>query len=111
LGSARLVTDARGKHFVLLEHGEGRGSHATRMYLTVFELTAYEDRGYLEERVRLLIEQPLGIHSDSIYEYRVVTPEIGGMALHGNWTMDTSVMEPWEREIAPLRNRTVLEID
>jgi hypothetical protein len=110
LGEARLVTDALGKHFVLLEHGEGRGNRSTSMYLTIFELDL-DTRGFLNERARLLVSEPVGLYVDSTYRYDVATPARGGIRLTGNWTMAREYMHPDELRVAPVRNRMVLEID
>ena len=105
-GGARLISDARGNHFVLLEHGEGRGTRATNMYLTVFELNEI-----LNERARLLIEEPAGIAADSIYQYRVESPPGGGIILTGAWTLNTADLSPYEAGFASHRSRQILEID
>jgi hypothetical protein len=105
-GVAQMVTDSRGKHFVLLKHGEGHGNRVTNMYLTVYEF----DRS-LDERARLLIEEPAGIGADSTYNYRVDTPRGGGIVISGSWILDSDMLSAREARFAPERSRQILEID
>ena len=103
LGRARMVTDTRGRHYVLLEHAEGRGTRATTTYLTIYRFT--DD---LDERVRIPLEVPVGVQANSSYTYRLETPAGGGLILRGPWHL-TGDLVPGEQ--ASPSGRTALEID
>jgi hypothetical protein len=74
--SADVVTDGRGKNFLLLRHGEGRGTNAVQEYLTIFtiakDLVAY---------VRTPVSAGAGPQSRWHYRYRVITSARGGLRL------------------------------
>ena len=57
IGGGRLVTDAQDRHFVLIMHASGRGTHMTSRYLTIYRFT---DR--LDERAQVRIQAPFGIN-------------------------------------------------
>lgn len=82
-GSARVVTDSRGRDYVLVEHAEGHGTHATSSYLSVYFFD-----GRLHDRGCALINQPWGFYTNSVFRYRVVTPPRGGLRLTGRWILD-----------------------
>lgn len=103
LGGARAVTDARDRHYILLEHFEGRGTRATSGFLTIYEF----DR-FLDERARLLMSEPVGREALSVFHYRLETPPNGGIIIKGPWTVDGE-MRGWGNP--PSRSRTLLEID
>jgi hypothetical protein len=103
LGRARLITDARDRHYVLLEHGVGRGTRATSWFLTIYE---FED--ILDERARLLTDEPTGWQAMSTFHYDVDTPPNGGIVIRGPWTIDGE-MGDWGAP--PDRNRTLLALD
>jgi hypothetical protein len=103
MGDARTVTDARGDHYILLDHAEGHGTGATTGFLTVYRL----DDVYLDERARLLVWSSAGPGASSDYGFRVVTPPGGGIVIRGQWTITGQS----ERSLQPPRSRTVLEID
>ena len=103
LGEARVVTDATGKSYVLLQYGQGHGTRATTMYLTI-----YEFRNFLDERARVPIQEPVGVEADIVYEYAIATPAGGGIVLDGSWQV-RGQLRPGER--APVRRGTVLGID
>ena len=102
-GSARIVTDTRGKHYILLKHSQDRGTHATSGYLTIYTLA-----DGLDVRARLLISDPVGMDARSVYAYRVNTPQGGGMIVSGTWTLDRELRDG---ERAPERSRTVIALD
>ena len=104
LGGARLVTDARGKHFVLLEYSDGHGTHATTGYLQIYEV----EEQSLQERTQLMIREGIGTIADSVYDYRVGTPTSGGIIISGSWLVDGPLSE---HSRVPSRSRTVIELD
>ena len=70
------MTDAQGRHYVLLEYSEGHGTNAGTDYLTIYELT---DK--LAERKRLTLSEGIGPTSRWVYDYIVTTPKTGGVSL------------------------------
>jgi hypothetical protein len=74
--SADVVTDARGRSFVLLRYGEGRGTNAVQEYLAVFGLA--KD---LVEYARTPISAGAGPVSRWHYKYQVTKPPQGGIRL------------------------------
>jgi hypothetical protein len=104
ISRARHLTDQRGDHFILLEHGEGHGTGATSYYLTVYRLAGVS----LDERARWLSEQSAGPSGASIYSYRVETPPGGGIIITGRWTLNGQNRAD---DPALSRQRTVVAID
>ena len=98
-GEARVVTDATGRSYVLLEYSEGHGTGATSDFLKIFEV---EDDS-LTERAQLMIRS-----NASLYDYSVGTPPEGGMIVSGRWIVDGPHPENWR---APPRSRTVIQLD
>ena len=103
-GGGRLVTDALGRHYVLLEYGEGRGNRNTSMNLSVYRFLES-----LDERANLVVRTPVGLEADVILDYRVETPASGGLVLRGTRRLDGE-LAPGDPPIAP-EATTVLEID
>ena len=103
LGTSRLVTDTRGKHYILLEHYQGRGTRASSGYLTIYGFA-----GDLDERARFLIRQPVDIDADLALEYGVHTPPGGGIIVSGPWTLFGELHIVAE---APDRSRTLVALD
>jgi hypothetical protein len=99
IGHARMITDTRGVRYVLLEHAEGHGTHATSYYLTVFE---FDD--FLTERARFLIDDPI-VDGQSVYDFNVAAPPGGGIRLSGQWRVEGPAVRP------PPRRRSVYEFD
>jgi hypothetical protein len=75
-GAARVVTDALGHPYVLLEYSEGHGTNAFTGYLVIYRLA---DQLIERERVRLSIGA--GPASRWSYEYTAETPTGGGLRL------------------------------
>ena len=73
---ALLVTDSRGKSYVFLRYGEGRGTNAVEEYLIVFSLARE-----LVEYVRTPLSAGAGPTSRWSYDYRVEKPASGGIRL------------------------------
>lgn len=78
LGGARLVTDARGRHYVLIEQSPGGGEGAPVMFLEVNQLL-----DHLFTRARLRLPQAAAGNADAVGDYRVETPPTGGIVLRG----------------------------
>ena len=83
-GSARLITDTRGRNYVLLTYLEGHGSHASTTYLRVDELigNALYDRG------RLVKSEPIGIGADLVFDLSVRRLPQGGLRIIGTSRVD-----------------------
>ena len=110
-GGARLVADSRRRHFILLEHAEGRGTRATTHYLTVFRLdqnTYRSDLSTLSERARLGIVEPIGFEAFFRRDYRVETPAGGGLRVVGRSRIDGDLRPD---ENAPAAESFDLSID
>ncbi len=74
MANAKLITDARGKHYVLVRHGRGRGTHVREEFLTVFKANRR-----LHEVVRFPMNGPAGDTSDWEYAYTLKRPKTGGL--------------------------------
>ncbi len=79
--AARLATDSQRRTYLLLEHSEGHGTHATTKYLTVSRLEDHE----ISELVRLPINWAVGPSANFTYDYSVHADQSGGIqiTLHG----------------------------
>jgi hypothetical protein len=83
-GRARLVTDQRGRRFVLLEYFEGHGTHASTGYLRVYELHG----NHLKDRGRLVKSEAIGIEADLVFDISVKTPPKGGITISARPRVD-----------------------
>jgi len=77
--SARLITDNRGRNFVLLTYSEGHGTRATTYYLRVNELVGKT----LYDCGRLTKSAPIGLHADLVVDFSVKTLAKGGIRIIG----------------------------
>lgn len=75
IGDAAHMMDARGRHYVVLEHATGRGTNAVTRYLTVFRF----DNRELTEAFRMPIENPIGLQSRFKYSYILRKARRGGI--------------------------------
>jgi hypothetical protein len=100
---AQLITDERNRHYLLLERGEGHGTHAT-----AYDLTVYEFDSTLRERARLRVREPVGLYADAVYTYTARAAEGGGITISGRWSIDGE-LRPGER--APARRVVETRID
>jgi len=73
---AKIETDAKGKPYIFLTYGEGRGTNAREEYLKVFVVSET-----LTEYLRLPLSGPAGPFSNWHYEYSVTKPKGGGFSL------------------------------
>ena len=83
-GSARLVTDGRGRAFVLLDYSEGHGTHVTVDYLRVDEIVG----DTLYERGRLVKSEPTGTFANLVFDLKVKTLPQGGISVTGRSRVD-----------------------
>ena len=74
MANAQLITDTRGKHYVLGRHGRGRGTHVREEFLTVFKAGRR-----LHEVARFPLNGPAGETSDWEYAYTIKRPKPGGL--------------------------------
>jgi hypothetical protein len=72
-----FVEDARGKIFILLEIGRGRGTRARVADLTVY---VREQSGMIELG-RVLVGFPTDDDADLVYDYRISRFDTGGIAI------------------------------
>lgn len=74
---AKLIRDGRGRNYVFLEHGEGRGTNATTYFLSVFRV--------VDDQLRLVTKTEIGWAIDSqagfSYAYVVHPTRSGGLEL------------------------------
>jgi hypothetical protein len=103
LGEARLITDVRGRHYVLLEHLEGHGTHATSAYLTIY---GFENG--LDQRGRFLIDEPIGFEANATFDYEAEAASAGGIRVSGRWVIQGN-RRPEDMPI--FRENAVFEID
>lgn len=77
-GKARAVAerDARGKYFVLLWYGVGRGTNATEQFLRVYQVGQN-----LKDIKTLLVHAASGLTSNWTYQVNVLKPGSGGLQL------------------------------
>src|SRR5438105_12707873 len=71
-----LEKDAKGNYYLLLQHGEGRGTNARSEFLSVYRLSRT-----LIEHVRIPVSAPSGSISGWTYEYRLSMPASGGLLI------------------------------
>ena len=72
---AKLVRDAKGAFYVLLRHGEGRGTNVRMEYMTVFKVL-----NKLNELIRFPLTGPAGAASQRWeYKYTLRRPKAGGL--------------------------------
>lgn len=103
IAGVRLLTDKRGRHFVLLHHAEGRGTRVTFHYLTAYEFAG----GELSERARLLVTEPIGLWADLTYRCSVRILSPGGFRVICRSEID-GIVEP--DDTAPPVGQTVLTV-
>jgi hypothetical protein len=102
-GEARLITDVRGRHYVLLEHFEGHGTRATSVYLTIY---GFENG--LDQRGRFLIDEPIGFEANATFDYEAEPAPAGGITVSGRWVIQGNRRS----DDMPLqRDSAVIEID
>jgi hypothetical protein len=68
------VKDAKGIYYVILRHGEGRGTHVRCEYITVFKVIKT-----LNQLVTFPLNGPAGKLSDWEYSYVLNKPRDGGL--------------------------------
>jgi len=71
---AKIVKDAKGIYYVLLRHGEGRGTHVRSEYISVFKVVKK-----LNQLVTFPLNGPAGMTSDWEYKYILSMPKNGGL--------------------------------
>jgi hypothetical protein len=71
---ARVVSDKRGRFYVVLTYGEGRGTNARTEYISVLPI-----REPIVPIATIPIEGPAGFTSRWRYDYRTETPSGGGL--------------------------------
>ncbi len=71
---AKIIKDAQRVNFLMLKTAQGRGTHVTAEYLTVYRI---EDS--LEELARFPAFEPVGRLSGIYYNYEVKKPKNGGL--------------------------------
>ena len=103
-GSVKIVPDAQGRQYVLLEQAEGHGTNFSTTYLDVFRLG-----DALVEQQRVLISELAGLTSRWTYAYGVEKPRTGGltlrMTLHLDGDGQTFVPSPKKRKIIQIDAR------
>lgn len=75
-GSATVVTDARGEHWLLREFGEGHGTNARSDYLAIYHLEELE-----VEYARVPISGAASSGSRWVYAYVIEKPRQGGLEI------------------------------
>jgi len=84
----RLVKDAKGTFYVLLRHGEGRGTNVRMEYMTVFKVL-----NKLNELIRFPLTGPAGSGSERwAYKYILNKPKTGGLEF--NLTLEITGNNP-----------------
>lgn len=73
IADAKIIKDSRGINFLFLETAQGRGTHSTTKYLTVYRI-----KKHLEERVRFPVYEPIGLSANCYYDYKFRKPKDGG---------------------------------
>jgi len=71
---AKVIQDTRGVNFLILKSAQGRGTHVTSEYLTIFRIGIN-----LEEYARVPVYEPVGRLSGSHYDYKIRKPKDGGL--------------------------------
>ena len=104
LGGARLVTDALGRHYILIERSSGGGERAPVMFLEVNQLL-----DYFFTRARLRLPQAAAGAPDGVGDYRVETPPTGGIVVRGPASVEGEAA-PGAAEPSPA-NAFVVRID
>lgn len=101
---AKLVKDGRGRNYVFLEHGEGRGTNATTHFLSVFRI--------VDDHLRLVtkteLDWPTDIHARFGYSYSVRPSARGGLELVLQGKKDGRSEDPC---CIPPEQRRIIRID
>jgi hypothetical protein len=71
---AKIMRDARGVNFLILKSAQGRGTHVTSEYLTIYRIE--KD---IEEIARFPVYEPAGRLSGTYYDYKIRKPKDGGL--------------------------------
>jgi len=77
-GSARVVTDARGRAYVLLDYSVGHGSHIASDLLAIYRVDKR-----LVRRGTLISRDPIGPDAEASYHYAIKMPRSGGLKFIG----------------------------
>jgi hypothetical protein len=97
--SAKLIADTRGREYLLLRYGEGRGTNARSEFLSVFLVQpGIPD---LFEYMRTPVSAGASPLAYWDYDYKVLTPKEGGLRLEFHLTIDRNGESPKEEIYAP----------
>lgn len=71
---AKIIKDTRGVNFLILKTAQGRGTHVTSEYLTVYRIE--KD---LKECTHFPVYEPVGRLSGYYHDYKIIKPRKGGL--------------------------------
>lgn len=71
---AEIIKDTSGVNFLKLKTAQGRGTHSTTEYLTVYRI-----ENNLEELARFPVYEPVGRAANCYYDYKIKKPKDGGL--------------------------------
>lgn len=101
---AKIVQDARGVNFLILKYSQGRGTHVTSEYVSVYRIE--KD---LEEYSRFPVSEPLGRISNVYYDYKITKPKSGGLLFMFNVRIVTDPEDSeWAYLLRKEKKRTLL---
>ena len=96
-----IEKDAKGIYFLLVRHGEGRGTNARFEYLSIYKL------GHnLIEHARIPVSEPTSSTGKWYYDYRLTKPPSGRLLV----TLTLRVDEQKDEEFAPADKRRTIEV-
>lgn len=90
---AKIVQDSVGNNFLILKHGEGRGTNAASEYLSIYPV-----QENLFEYVRIPISDGAGLTSRWFYDYKIDKPKQGGLTIDLSLRVEGSDAEWYPNE-------------
>ncbi len=74
IADAKIIKDNRGINFLIIKTAQGRGTHVTTHFLTVYRIEQY-----LEELARFPVYEPAGRFTNCYFDYIIKKPKDGGL--------------------------------
>ncbi len=102
ISDAKIIKDSRGINFLILKTAQGRGTHSTTQYLTVYRI-----ENHLEELARFPVYEPAGIATNCYFDYKINKPKDGGLLFLITVRIEDKTSEDAEW-IPKEKNRTIL---
>jgi hypothetical protein len=104
IADAKIIKDTLGVNFLILKTAQGRGTHCTTEYLTIYRI-----ENNLEELARFPVFEPAGRAANCYYDYKIKKPKDGGLLFLITVRIANVYPEAQDEEWLPIeKERTLL---